>query len=219
MLYTVKKATDSFDVAGQWDGEGWAIAETLELKQYMGNKPGHFPRTQAKVLYDAENIYVFFRVEDRYVRAVAENFYDRVCEDSCVEFFFTPGDDISKGYFNLEANCGGVIFFCHQTAREENSQRVASQDCQTIKLWTSMPKIVEPEIKEPTLWMVQYVVPYEILKKYGDVNIPAEGVKWRANFYKCANATSHPHWLTWAKVDKPEPNFHLPEYFGTLVFE
>jgi hypothetical protein len=40
-----------------------------------------------------------------------------------------------------------------------------------------------------------------------------------ANFYKCADQTSHPHWLTWASVDYPQPKFHLPEFFGRLVFE
>ncbi|MCB0276848.1 MAG: diguanylate cyclase, partial [Calditrichaeota bacterium] len=27
------------------------------------------------------------------------------------------------------------------------------------------------------------------------------------------------HWLTWAPVEHPKPNFHLPEFFGTLVFD
>ena len=42
---------------------------------------------------------------------------------------------------------------------------------------------------------------------------------WRANFYKCADRTSHPHCLTWAPVDFPVPNFHLPRSFGVLEFE
>jgi len=44
-------------------------------------------------------------------------------------------------------------------------------------------------------------------------------VTWRANFYKCADSTSHPHWLTWSPVDHPTPHFHLPAFFGTLEFE
>jgi hypothetical protein len=47
---------------------------------------------------------------------------------------------------------------------------------------------------------------------------PAPGVRWRANFYKCAEHNSHPHWLMWAPIDFPKPNFHLPEFFGTLEF-
>jgi hypothetical protein len=59
----------------------------------------------------------------------------------------------------------------------------------------------------------------EILQKYAPVQRPGPTVTWRANFYKCGDKTSHPHWLTWNPVDKPRPDFHLPQYFGTLVFE
>jgi hypothetical protein len=51
------------------------------------------------------------------------------------------------------------------------------------------------------------------------VEKPGPGVTWRANFYKCADKTSHPHWLTWAPVNYPKPKFHLPEYFGRIEFE
>ncbi len=63
------------------------------------------------------------------------------------------------------------------------------------------------------------VLPVEILKKYASVEKPAPGVTWKANFYKCADKTSYPHWLTWNPVDHPSPNFHLPQYFGAIVFE
>jgi hypothetical protein len=56
------------------------------------------------------------------------------------------------------------------------------------------------------------------MEKYSTFVKPAPGVKWRANLYKCADATSHPHWLTWSKVDYNRPNFHLPDYFGELEF-
>ena len=219
MQYNVQKTTEGFDLNSQWDQGDWANAVPVELTQFMGEKPSHFPRTQVKMLYDTENVYVFFRVEDNYVRAVAQNFHDPVCNDSCVEFFFTPGRDISKGYFNMETNCGGMILLCHQTGRGENVQEVSEEDCKKIQLLKSMPKIVDPEINGPTTWTVKYAIPYSILKKYADVDIPAAGTQWRANFYKCADMTSHPHWLTWNKVKRPGPDFHVPEYFGILVFE
>jgi hypothetical protein len=34
----------------------------------------------------------------------------------------------------------------------------------------------------------------------------------------CADATSHPHWLSWSPANLSEPDFHRPEFFGTLVF-
>jgi len=159
MEYHIKKTTGVFDPNNGWDSPFWANAEVLELRNFMGEKPAHFPRTRAKVLYDANSIYVMFSVSDRYVRAAAKKCQDPVCRDSCVEFFFTPGADISKGYFNMETNCGGVILLHHQTARGENVQTVADEDCQQIKTAASMPRTVEPEITEPVRWTIQYAIP------------------------------------------------------------
>ena len=50
------------------------------------------------------------------------------------------------------------------------------------------------------------------------MTVPEPGVGWRANLYKCADDSSHPHWLTWAHVDNPTPDFHLREFFGILRF-
>ena len=35
----------------------------------------------------------------------------------------------------------------------------------------------------------------------------------------CADRSSHPHWLTWAPVDCPQPDFHRKEFYGTLEFD
>ena len=51
-----------------------------------------------------------------------------------------------------------------------------------------------------------------------DTGKPSAGQGWSANFYKCADKTSHPHWGSWAKVEVDRPAFHLPAYFGTLEF-
>ena len=77
---------------------------------------------------------------------------------------------------------------------------------------------MEPEIAEPTTWCVEFRIPLSLLEGQTTVTKPGPGVSWRANFYKCGDKTSHPHWLTWAPVGFPKPHFHLPEFFGTLEF-
>ena len=57
-----------------------------------------------------------------------------------------------------------------------------------------------------------------MLRRYAPVALPGPGVSWRANLYQCGDETSHPRWLTWSRVDLPSPDFHRPEFFGTLVF-
>lgn len=220
MVYNVKRVTTPIPIDANWDKPAWQNVAPLELTYYMGDKPEHMPTTQARVAYDDEAIYVIFRVEDRYVRAVATKHQDPVCRDSCVEFFFTPGPDVSKGYFNLEMNCGGIMLMHFQIVPREREASMTPEDFEQIEVAHSMPRQVEPEITAPTVWTVEYRLPLAILAPYfPDLVRPAPGVTWRANFYKCGDETSKPHWLTWSYVDRPQPDFHVPESFGTLRFE
>jgi hypothetical protein len=219
MRYRVKNIKSSARADETWDTAPWNTIPSLMLDHHMGPRTGHFPRTEAKLCFDVETLCLMFRVEDQYVRAVAEQYQDNVFEDSCVEFFFTPGTDVSKGYFNLEMNCGGAILFHFQTGRGKNRVIVPEKECETISCRSSLPRRVDPEIQEPVTWTVSYRLPLCLLEPYTRVTPPGPGVQWRANFYKCGDKTSHPHWLTWSPVNVPRPDFHRPEFFGTLEFE
>ena len=115
LTYRVVRASERILLDGDWSKSFWQNANPLELTHHTGKqRPAHFPRTRARLAYDDEHVYVIFRVEDRYVRALSRNHGDTVWKDSCVEFFFTPSDDVSQGYFNLEMNCGGLILIRFQ---------------------------------------------------------------------------------------------------------
>jgi hypothetical protein len=184
----------------------------------MGELPAHFPEVDIRLAYDDKALYLIFRVLDRFVCARKQNYQDPVCEDSCVEFFFTPGEDRSMGYFNLEVNCGGTAFFHHQKGREIEDVPVSIADDNKVQIAHSAPKNIDPEVSESTNWVVEYSLPFTILGNYTPLTIPAPGVIWYANFYKCADESTHPHWLTWNRVNLPRPDFHQPEFFGRLVF-
>jgi len=204
--------------SNEWDDPNWKEIEAISLDNFMGEKPGHFPETQAKVAYDENAIYIKFKVNDRYVKAVYANHQDPVYKDSCVEFFFTPGIDISEGYFNLEMNCIGTMLFHHQKVPRKNAVGISEIDIEKVKVITSLTEIIDPEQVDNVNWQVSYKIPFSILSNYHDFDKPGPGTVWQANFYKCADDTSHPHWLTWAPIDNPTPDFHRPEFFGELHF-
>jgi hypothetical protein len=216
--YSVARLHRPLRVDAKWDKYPWNEIPSLDLDHYMGEKPDHIPGVHAKLAYDDEAIYAIFRVEDRYVCAKAQSYQDRVCEDSCVEFFFTPGADISEGYFNLEVNCGGTVLFHHQRWRDVDEVPISDDDFYHVWLEHTMPKIVDPEITEPVVWVVEYRLPFTVLMRYAQIDQPGPGVIWRANLFKCADLCSHPHWLTWSPIDFPEPEFHMPSQFGYLEF-
>jgi hypothetical protein len=42
--------------------------------------------------------------------------------------------------------------------------------------------------------------------------------KIRGNFYKCADDTEMPHFVSWSPIHLPTPNFHCPDFFGEIYF-
>jgi len=211
-------------MTGSWDGPAWADAETLELKHFRNEGSDHHPVTSAKLLYDREGIYGIFRVEDRYVRCLGTEYMDPVYQDSCVEFFVKPKQD--SGYFNFEFNCGGTLLCSYIVDPERipggfrDYLPLPAEDGKKVRVYHSLPSFIEQEITEPVTWVLEFFIPFDLIGKYAgritNAGSPA-GQKWRANCYKCADESSHPHWVSWQPM--PTLNFHLPECFGTILFE
>ena len=206
-------------VDAAWNNSPWKEIPSESIRNHMGKKPDHFPKAEVKIAYNDTAVGAMFRVEDRYVRATASTHQGPVYKDSCVEMFFTPGLDVSEGYFNLEMNCGGTMLFHFQ--RQPRGERIVIPDseCGKIPIMHSLLRMVDPEIEEPVTWTVAFSIPVALLSGFCRVTAPTPRAVWRVNFYKCADDTSHPHWLTWSPVDLPTPDFHQPESFGFLQFE
>lgn len=206
---------------GEWDLPCWNSAETLMIDQFRVESSNHHPITEVKTLYCPDGLHLIFRVQDQFVRSIQTTLNSPVCNDSCVEFFVQPQED--KGYFNFEVNCGGTLLAsyienCTRTETGFSKFSLLSQStANRIGIFHSMPSVVDPEIEEPTTWINQLFIPFDVLAEYVGELGALPGQVWRANFYKCGGETSHPHWAAWAPV--PKLNFHDPASFGKLQFE
>jgi hypothetical protein len=47
---------------------------------------------------------------------------------------------------------------------------------------------------------------------------PKTGDLWRVNLFRCVGPEAPERYLAWLPTRTPEPNFHIPEAFGTLIF-
>lgn len=217
--YVVTRLNDTLTIDANWEKPQWQSVRGLEIKNIMGDVPSFIPTTHVKMLYDNDNLYVIFHVEDRYVRIVTNTINGPVWNDACVEFFFSPDTLYPLWYFNLEVTGGGTPLMHYNLIPFTDVTKLDTLDIATIEIAHSLPEIVDPEIKDSITWTLEYSLPLDLLKKYSNLTVPKQGVKWRANFYKTATTNSNPHYITWNFVDNPKPNFHLPEFFGTIVFE
>lgn len=220
-IYTVRFSESLSELKGFWDGCIWEKAEIGEILHLRPEGSGHFPRTRFKLLYSDSGISGIFLVNDRYVKCSHRGFSVPVYKDSCVEFFVKPAS--KKGYFNFEFNCGGSILCSYITDHKrtpdgfKESVPLSQEDLQLVRIFHSLPEIIDEEIKESVEWVLEFFIPFSLIEKYCGFLGALPGNVWMANFQKCGDETSHPHWISWKPL--PELNFHLPECFGELKFE
>ncbi|MCQ2183342.1 MAG: hypothetical protein MJY89_08085 [Bacteroidales bacterium] len=144
------------------------------------------------------------------LRATALSDNGRSWEDSCCEFFVSAG---SGEYFNVETTCIGSILMARGSGRSDRNV-LATEDVARIIRRSSL------EYKEysmeggPYGWTLDILIPFDMIGLSGDDLPSSVG----ANFYKCANLTPHPHFVSWNPVETEKPDFHRPEFFGRLEF-
>lgn len=159
------------------------------------------------------HLFVRFFVRGLGIKALYAEDNEPVWQDSCVELFI--GDPDGNGYRNFEMNCIGTLLSSHQRARKVDVVRITPEEAATVIRHTSLPRETFTEKEGIHQWTAAMGVPFTLLG-FGEGERPQT---LRANLYKCGDATSIPHYVTWSPVDTPKPDFHRPEFFGTLIFE
>ena len=64
------------------------------------------------------------------------------------------------------------------------------------------------------VWEVEEKIPLDLIFRGKKPVFPQ---KLRANFYKCADKTKRPHYLSWQPIDLLKPDFHCPQFFGEIT--
>jgi hypothetical protein len=219
--YTVHTAGQLSETSGHWTGPVWGEIPYIELTSFRPESSEHRPRTRAKLLYHSDKLKGIFQVHDQYVSCAHSAFQSPVYKDSCVEFFVQPKPD--HGYFNFEFNCGGALLASYivdptriGTTFKEYTL-LTQKDVEQINIYHSLPQKVFPEIQQKITWYIEFSIPFALFEKYTGPFSAIQGSTWKANFYKCGDETSHPHWAAWSPVT--ELNFHLPACFGNITFQ
>jgi len=208
------------EMGGLWAGPIWGPVAEMRIDCFRPEGSPFRPVTRLKLLYDDHALYGLFRVEDRYVRCVFTEYQAPVYKDSCVEAFFRPRE--TSGYFNFEFGCGGALRCGYITDPERTGDGfrewmlLPAEDGGLVSVRNSLPKRLDIEIAEAAMWLLEFRIPLRLIEKYAGPVRPIRGSLWTANFFKCADASSHPHWASWQPL--PEKNFHRPDCFGELFF-
>ena len=182
--------------------------EVINWKDYK-----YKPEVTFSIGYTDNELLLKYYVYERYFKAEKTETNQMVCEDSCVEFFVSPADD--GIYYNIEFNGIGTCLMGTGTARE-NSTRANPEIIAKIRRKSSAGNKPVPERKGDFSWTLTVAIPFTVFFHHEVKDL--KGKEFRANFYKCGDKLSVPHFVTWNPVGTPKPDYHQPKYFGLLKF-
>lgn len=182
--------------------------DTLNWKDYR-----YKPDVKFSIVYGDKEIYLKYYVTEDYFKAEKTETNQMVCEDSCVEFFVSPEND--GIYYNLEFNGIGTILLGTGTGRAD-SKRADPGIISKIRRKTSVGNTPVKEKTGKFDWSITIAIPLEVFFHHKITDL--KGKTFRANFYKCGDMLSVPHYVTWNPVGTENPDYHQPTYFGMLKF-
>lgn len=173
------------------------------------------PQAQFRMVTTRKGLLIHYHVTESTVAAVADIDNGNVWEDSCVEFFSIPAND--GIYYNMECNCAGTLLVGAGKGRE-GRLRAPLDVLEKVERWSSLGnQPFKEKTQGPYTWDLVLSVPYSTFFLHDIQSL--EGKTIPANFYKCGDKQETPHYISWNKIELPKPNFHCPEFFGTLHFE
>ena len=164
----------------------------------------------------SENVlYLKFYVSEAHILAQHSKPNSSTHRDSCVEFFIDP--DQSGGYYNFEFNCIGTTHLAYGPNRHKRSFVAEEKILDQVFTASTLGTTPFEEKSGAFQWEMVVALPASLFVHHPDLNF--KSLNSKANFYKCGDDTSLPHYLSWNKINSPKPDFHLPEFFGSLLFE
>lgn len=184
----------------------------IECRNWQAEYP-YQPVTVFTAAYSSKYLYIDYFVRGNFLRAVNYENNSSVCDDSCVEFFMKKAD--SDIYWNFEFNCIGTANCSHRIKRKEGVVRLSPEQLSSIRRYASCGTRPFEEMEGMFAWNLIIAIPLDLI----GVDANDAPIKLKGNFYKCGDKTSVPHYLSWAPIDTPTPNFHCPEFFADITLK
>jgi hypothetical protein len=151
----------------------------------------------------------YYSVEEE-INAFPRATNGEVNKDNCVELFIAFGDE---NYYNLEFNCLGSAKVGYGDNRK-GRKMLSPEMISGIKRYATINSQIDDGCTFS--WEIFLMIPREIFM-FNNLR-SFDGLKCRANFYKCGDGLQKSHFLSWNRVCTAGPDFHQSQYFGQLNF-
>ena len=169
------------------------------------------PDVKFRIAHNGTHILLNYQVEESDIKAVCTEDDGKVWEDACVEFFVSFPDYVF--YTNIECNCIGKVLASTKIDKQ-HPLPAPFHLAGSIDRWSSLGS--RPVENLSGKWEVSLIIPLKVFLL--DTIHTFDGVRAKANFYKCGDRLKVPHFLSWNPIESERPDFHLPAFFGEINY-
>lgn len=194
----------------------WADIPLLSIETYPWYKTGAKQATRVQLAYNDIALFINIEAEDQYSYSKqTELNHMLICEDSCVEIFFSPSGVLGSSYINLEVNCCGTLHLAYGQDRHLR-KFLPIELAALVQRTASIKSPVKLESTDDVSWEIEITLPFKVVAELTGESVNPE--KWLANFYRCGGRQD-PQYAVWNNIKVNQPDYHRPESFGLLNFK
>ena len=200
-----------YTIVEAMSGDPFRGAPIADIACFPWDKTGLRPQARVCMVRAAEGFHLQYEALEPELRTLERGLSPNVYRDSAVELFLMPAPETDGRYVNLECNAVGAMYIGVGAGREDNVL-LTGEDLFQFQVRTHIG--LTPEGYQ---WTLRMLVPFSFLSRHTAFSGAAAGTRMRGNFYKIADGAASPYYACWNPITCPQPDFHRPECFGTLL--
>jgi inosine-uridine nucleoside N-ribohydrolase len=213
--YEILRTSGPITIDARLDEASWRKAPTAGAFHFNWWTGGEQEQTEARLLWDDENLYVAWYCHDKHISASVTQRHGPVSNDDCVEIFLSPNPEKVRNYYTFEINAIGSML---NRARTDWWTGPPTWEPEGVRYRTSFHSATpKREAPDDNHWIVELAIPFRNFARDAAHVPPKPGDTWRLNLYRTGGVTNKQS-SSWSPIRPPSRTFHTPESFGTVRF-
>ncbi len=179
-IYKAKKALTTITVDGKLNKDEWVNAEVRTLDYfYRIEQASDQQKTTFRMLWDEHNIYLFYKMKDKYLTARETQRDGEPYLDDCAEIFFITAPDSLDTHFGFELNLNKAsndfIYFNDFYQEKSIAFKVYNPD---FEVEVSYNGSINNNTDIDEGWCIEMAIPISNFGALGTVVPIAAGSRW-----------------------------------------
>jgi hypothetical protein len=213
--YEVKRAASPVTIDGKLDDAAWGKASPPITLQFLwDSQTGAKQKTAARLVWDAQALYVGFDADDTDITARFLQRDDPTYRDDAVEIFINPDPNQETLYYGFEMNARGVLY----DYLNYNSRTLFKRfDATGVTIATALRGTLNDSKDVDSGWSLEVAIPWSNFEELSR-RPPGPGTVWKANVNRWDGTEPNRRMSIWSDPQNTTSWPHVPSRFGEIVF-